>query len=185
MGTRNAKGGPRMSPADHVLSRRQFVGTGALAAVTLAFGPSFWRDALAAPATPGAGPYGPLNPADANGLMLPAGFTSREIARAGAQAAGYPWHNRPDGQAPFATPDGGWSRVSNAETSAAEGGGASAIDFAPDGSIRRAYRILGDTDRNCAGGPTPWGTWLSGEEWDGGHIWECYPSGGTPAVVRP
>ncbi len=72
-----------MTPTAHVLSRRQFVGTGALAAAALAFGPSFWRDALAAPTSAGAGPYGPLNAPDANGLMLPAGFRSREIARSG------------------------------------------------------------------------------------------------------
>ena len=35
-----------MSPSEQVLSRRQFVGSGALAAATLAFGPAFWRDAL-------------------------------------------------------------------------------------------------------------------------------------------
>ena len=30
------------------------------------------------------GPYGPLQADDANGIMLPAGFTSREVARAGS-----------------------------------------------------------------------------------------------------
>ena len=164
------------------LSRRQFVGSGALAMAALAFGPSFWRGALAAPATPGAGPYGPLQAPDANGLMLPAGFRSREIARAESNVAGYQWPVFPDGQATFALPDGGWILVSNSE---AERGGASAIEFGSDGSIRRAYRILSGTSRNCAGGPTPWGTWLSGEEWDGGHIWECDPTGRGPGVMRP
>ena len=63
-----------MKPETQVLSRRQFVGTGALAAVALAFGPGFWRNALAAPTSPGVSPYGPLGTPDANGLMLPAGF---------------------------------------------------------------------------------------------------------------
>ena len=174
-----------MNAAEHVLSRRQFVGSGALAAAAFAFGPSFWRDAVAAPAAPGAGPYGPLNPPDANGLMLPDGFRSREIARSGSAVGGYPWHVFPDGQASFATGDGGWILVSNSESSAAQGGGASAIEFGPDGSVRRAYRILGGTDRNCSGGPTPWGTYLSCEEWDGGQVWECDPQGRAAAVLRP
>jgi secreted PhoX family phosphatase len=176
---------PPVKTPPHVLSRRQFVGSGALAAMALAFGPSFWRDALASPTSPGVGPYGPLNPADANGLMLPAGFRSREIARSGSPVAGYPWHTYPDGSATFGTSDGGWILVSNAESDAAKGGGTSAIEFGPDGSIKRGYRILGDSHRNCSGGHTPWGTYLSCEEWDGGQVWECDPLGRSPAVIRP
>ena len=176
---------PVNSPGGHVLSRRQFVGTGALAAAAFAFGPSFWRNALAAPTSPGVGPYGPLNPADANGLMLPAGFRSREIARSGADVAGYTWPVNPDGQATFANSDGGWFLVTNSESRAAEGGGASTIEFGPDGSVKRAYRILTETERNCSGGHTPWGTYLSCEEWEGGQVWECDPTGRTPAVLRP
>ena len=153
------------------------MGTGALAAAALAFGPSFWRNAAGRADHAGASPYGPLNAPDANGLMLPAGFRSREIARSGSPVAGYPWHINPDGAATFANPDGGWILVSNSESDAAQGGGASAIEFGPDGSIRRACRILGDTNRNCSGGHTPWGTYLSCEEWEGGQVWECDPLG--------
>lgn len=45
--------------------------------------------------------------------------------------------------------------------------------------------MLGGTSRNCAGGPTPWGTWLSCEEFNDGRVWECDPRGERPAVVHP
>lgn len=62
------------------ISRRELVGGGVAAAGVLALGPEFWQS-LARPAHRGRSPYGPLGPPDANGLRLPAGFTSRVIAR--------------------------------------------------------------------------------------------------------
>jgi secreted PhoX family phosphatase len=171
---------------DMELDRRSFLQTGLVAGAAL-FSPAFLRTALAGPAVPGAGPYGPLQAADANGLMLPQGFVSRQIAEGGSLVEGttYPWHFAPDGQAAYRTGDGGYLLAQNSEVPGVLGGGSSAIRFDADGTITGAHRILAGTNINCGGGPTPWGTWLSGEEHEGGMIWEADPAGILPQVPRP
>ncbi len=169
-----------------MISRRAFLGSGLVGATALSFGPAFWRNALAsAPARAAEGPYGPLRAPDANGVMLPQGFKSRVIARGMQPVAGtdYVFPYFPDGAATFPTPDGGWILAVNSEIPNI--GGASGIRFGADGTIIDAYRILENTSTNCAGGPTPWGTWLSCEEVDAGLVWECDPTGATQAVARP
>ena len=174
-----------------VIRRRELIKGGLAGVGVLALGPAFWKGAVAAPARRGVGPYGPIGPADANGLRLPAGFTSRLIAQGEAPVLGtaYVWHGASDGSATYALDDGGWILVSNSEVPGESGdrglGGASAIRFRSDGSIADAYRILDGTRFNCSGGKTPWNTWLSCEEVDTGLVWECDIFGTKPAVVHP
>jgi secreted PhoX family phosphatase len=130
----------------------------------------------------GDGPYGPLGPADPNGIQLPEGFTAREIARADAPVPGtsYVWPVFPDGGATFPARGGGWIYVVNSEHPSPGQGGVSALRFSAGGDVVGAERILEGTQTNCAGGATPWRTWLSGEEYPEGQIWECDPTGRKP-----
>lgn len=130
---------------------------------------------------------GQLQIADANGVMLPPGFTSRIVARSGVPpvAGSIPWHAAPDGGACYTAANGGWIYVSNSEVGSG-GGSVSALRFDSSARIVSAISICTNTSNNCAGGRTPWGTWLTCEEnGDGGRVFECDPTGAAPAIERP
>jgi secreted PhoX family phosphatase len=153
---------------------------------------------------------GPLGEPNDLGIRVPEGFTTRIVAitnRRPVASSNYLWHIFPDGGGVMPKADGGWYYISNSEipgvgsigflvpqlspvTSPLETltpglGGAGVLEFAADGTITDAYRILGNTTFNCAGCVTPWSTWLSCEEWPNGQVWECDPTGRESAIARP
>ncbi|MFO1394002.1 MAG: DUF839 domain-containing protein [Steroidobacteraceae bacterium] len=165
--------------------RRRFLARAMVCSAALGMGMDAWQRALASTSV-GPGPYGPLGAPDANGIRLPSGFVARLVGETGVTVPGtsYAWHGAPDGGATFPTTDGGWVYVSNSEIDRNRGG-AGALRFDRQARIVDAYRILGGTERNCAGGTTPWGTWLSCEEYPAGQVWECDPLRPGQGVARP
>ena len=182
--------------APRVCSRRSFLQRALAGSGVVATGPLLWSCGGSsggdAPGGTGLSPsltkLGPLQDPDENGIRLPQGFSSRIVAESGfpilsdviggvvGPLLGYEWHTFPDGGATFAADDGGWVYVSNSESVP---GGVGAIRFDAEGNRVDAYRILSGTIINCAGGPTPWGTWLSCEEIPTGRVHECFPFGGV------
>lgn len=176
------------------LDRRGFLrrGFGAAAGIALAQQLNL-LDATAAEARPRSaarrgevsrGAYGPLYPTrdQATGLellMLPRGFEYITYGWTGdPMDDGAPTPDSHDGMAAFRGADGKVRLVRNHERGGTSGafasgmtynplaeGGTTTLLFDPDrGEFLGSRPSLAGTIRNCAGGPTPWGTWLSCEE---------------------
>lgn len=124
---------------------------------------------------------------DQNELLLSTGLTSRVIARSGKAvnydvggASSIRFHSLPDGGGVFANPDGGWTYTSNSEDYTNRywnRGGVGAVRFDSSGNVINYEMVSVQTSLNCGGGKTWWGTWLTAEEKDGGHVWEVDPNG--------
>ena len=140
--------GPVASQWDRraLLQRGLFGGLG----LSLFGGP--WAIASAARAGTGGANFGPLLASDANVLQLPAGFSSRIVAESNRVVPGtsHVWHADPDGGATFATGDGGWVYVSNAERGSGPSG-VGALRVYAAGAVARCAASSGTAHRRPLG----------------------------------
>ncbi len=129
--------------------------------------------------------YGPLIEDPDGILALPAGFSYRIITRSGVTKldSGESTPSNHDGTGTFEGHRGTTLLVNNHELKGpradwphpvplAEGlvydpaaaGGCTVVEVAKDGTPVGEWVGVAGTSTNCAGGTTPWGTWLTGEE---------------------
>lgn len=177
------------------INRRQFlrraaVGGGLVVSPSLAGLMTACAGSGPVTAGPGDGGYGPLQEVGRE-LALPAGFTSAMLGVEGSlMADGNPTPRAHDGMAAFPLANGNIRLIRNHEDrddpasatlkgdlatayDSKGGGGTTSLEIrvAADGSreLIRDFQSLNGTIVNCAGGPAPWGSWLSCEETTAGR----------------